>query len=165
MPNRTAEEFLHGDHFWQWGLYNLYPKEFPEDVHYVVGKSDWKRDWNYVQPTRPDGKGGYQGTTWTIQFDLSSELNGTAILRLAICGARGDRVHVLVNGKPVGDTGKLPDSGVMHRDGIRGYWCERDVKFPTSLLKPGANSIQLKWDGRSWVNGVLYDYIRLENAM
>ncbi len=35
VPNRSAEEFRHGDHYWQWGLYNLYPDEFPNDVDFV----------------------------------------------------------------------------------------------------------------------------------
>src|SRR6185312_4326496 len=26
IPNRSAAEFRHGDHYWQWGLYNEYPK-------------------------------------------------------------------------------------------------------------------------------------------
>ena len=50
MPDRSAAEFRHGDHYWQWGLYNLYPQEFPNGVNFVVGKSDWTKDWNYVQP-------------------------------------------------------------------------------------------------------------------
>ena len=68
IPNRSAEEFRHGDHYWQWGLYNLYPEEFPHDVDFVIGKSDWRHDWNYVQPPRPDGKGGWKNTTWRIRF-------------------------------------------------------------------------------------------------
>src|SRR5206468_4244617 len=30
IPDRTAREFRHGDHYWQWGLYFDYPKEFPD---------------------------------------------------------------------------------------------------------------------------------------
>jgi len=29
IADRTAAEFLHGDHYWQWGLYNEYPRTFP----------------------------------------------------------------------------------------------------------------------------------------
>ena len=49
VPDRTAREYLHGDHFWQWELYNDYPKDFPNDVNFVVGKSDFHKDWNYCQ--------------------------------------------------------------------------------------------------------------------
>ena len=84
-------------------------------------------------------------------------------LRLAICGSRGrGGIEVTVNGKNAGNTGPLPDTGVMHRDGIRGYWFERDVPFDAALLKSGANALQLAVPARAWVDGVLYDYLRLE---
>ena len=49
IPDRTAGEFLHGDHYYQWGLYNQYPKDFPNDVNFVIGKSDYRKDWNLMQ--------------------------------------------------------------------------------------------------------------------
>ena len=52
VPDRTAREFRHGDHYWQWGLYFKYVEEFPNDVNFIIGQSDWRRDWNYVQPPR-----------------------------------------------------------------------------------------------------------------
>jgi rhamnogalacturonan endolyase len=162
IPNRTAEEFRHGDHYWQWGLYNDYPKEFPNDVNFIIGKSDWRRDWNYVQPPRIDGT-KVTPTTWAITFDLPKAAQGKAILRLAIAGSRVSHgIEVTVNDKSAGNTGPLPDTGVMHRDGIRGYWVERDVTFDAALLKPGTNVIKLHVPSNNWVNGVLYDYLRLE---
>ena len=158
VPNRSAEEFKHGDKYWVWGLYNEYPKEFPNDVNFIIGKSDWRKDWNYAQPPR-DGK----PTTWSIVFALPKTPKGRATLRLAICGSRGRRgILVVVNDKEAGGTGPLLDSGVMHRDGIRGYWQEKNVVFDASLLKAGTNTIKLTNPGRSWVEGVLYDYLRLE---
>ncbi len=158
VPNRSAEEFKHGDKYWVWGLYNDYAKEFPNDVNFVIGKSDWSKAWNYAQPPR-DGK----PTTWSVTFDLPEAPRGKATLRLAICGSRGrDGIKVSVNDKPVGATGRLWDSGVMHRDGIRGYWEEKAVAFDASLLKGGTNVIKLTNTGRNWTDGVLYDYLRLE---
>jgi rhamnogalacturonan endolyase len=163
IPNRSAEEFRHGDHYWQWGLYNLYAEEFPHDVDYVIGQSDWRRDWNYAQPPRPDAKGRWTNTTWRIRFALPQVPKGTATLRLAICGARGGPVEVTVNGISIGSTGELPESGVMHRDGIRSAaLTERDLKFDTSLLKTGENVVALTKHVRTWTDGVLYDYVRLE---
>ena len=72
------------------------------------------------------------------------------------------RTRAAVNDTSVGGTGPLPDTGVMHRDGIRGYWCERSVPFAATLLKAGKNIIKLRVPANSWVNGVLYDYLRLE---
>jgi rhamnogalacturonan endolyase len=163
IPNRSAEEFRHGDHYWQWGLYNLYPEEFPHDVDFVVGQSDWHRDWNYCQPPRPDGKDRWANSTWRIRFNMEQAVQGTAILRLAICGARGGPVDVAVNGQPIGGTGELPESGVMHRDGIRSdSLTECNLKFDASRLKPGENVITLTKHARAWTDGVLYDYLRLE---
>jgi rhamnogalacturonan endolyase len=158
VPNRGAEEFKHGDHYWVWGLYHDYPKEFPNDVNFVIGKSDWSKDWNYAQPPR-DGR----PTTWSVTFDLPEAPRGKATLRLAICGSRGrGGIQVTINDKSAGGTGRLLDSGVMHRDGIRGYWEERNVSFDASLLKAGTNVLRLTNTGRSWTEGVLYDYLRLE---
>jgi rhamnogalacturonan endolyase len=98
-----------------------------------------------------------------VTFDLAEAPRGKATLRLAICGSRGrGGVEVSVNDKPGGATGRLWDSGVMHRDGIRGYWEEKDVSFDASLLKAGANVLKLTNTGRTWTEGVLYDYLRLE---
>jgi rhamnogalacturonan endolyase len=163
IPNRSAEEFRHGDHYWQWGLYNLYPEEFPHDVDFVIGKSDWRHDWNYVQPPRPDGPGRWKNTTWRIRFSMDQASPGTATLRLAICGARGGPVDVTLNGQPIGTTGELPESGVMHRDGIRSdALTERNLKFDAALLNPGENVLELTKHVRTWTDGVLYDYLRLE---
>lgn len=56
VPNRSAAEFLHGDDHWHWGLYLKYPEEFPDDVNFIIGTSDWRRDWNYCQPPRLDAQ-------------------------------------------------------------------------------------------------------------
>jgi len=33
IPDRTAKEFKHGDHFNQWGLPYKFPKEFPNSIN------------------------------------------------------------------------------------------------------------------------------------
>lgn len=166
IPDRSAAEFRHGDHYWQWGLYQKYAEEFPDDVNFVVGQSDWRRDWNYAQPPRLSASGRVEKpSTWRIQFDVPKAQSGKATLRLAIAGSRTEQgVLVSVNEAPVGGTGRLPDTGVMHRDGIRGYWVERQISFDGGLLKEGRNTIALTVPARSWVQGVLYDYLRLEVA-
>lgn len=185
IPDRTAREFRHGDHFWQWGLYYLYPQEFPHDVNFIVGQSDWRRDWNYAQPPRISGTDhpviseddennnadsapsyrsrGLADSTWKIQFNLTNTPTGKATLRLAFAGARdGSRVTVNLNGQPIGDTGPLPATGVMHRDGIRGYWFERDLTFDAALLQSGTNIFKLTSFAQNWTQAVMYDCVRLE---
>lgn len=161
--DRTAAEFRHGDEYWHWGLYLKYPEEFPNDVDFVIGKSDPRRDWNYAQPPRSVAGGRVKDTTWTIRFDLPAAPRGKATLRLALCGSRErGRIDVSVNGSPVGTTGELPSVGTMHRDGIRGYWYERPVTFDAALMKAGTNSIALRSRARDWTSGVMYDCVRLE---
>lgn len=162
IPNRSAEEFRHGGDYWHWGLYLLYPKEFPHGVNYVIGRSDYRTDWNYCQPPLIEGR-RVKSTTWTITFNLPKAPHGRATLRLAIAGSRNPQgIDVAVNGRAAGGTGPLPETGVMHRDGIRGYWCERDVVFDAALMKSGKNVIALTCPVTNWVQGVLYDYLRLE---
>jgi hypothetical protein len=72
------------------------------------------------------------------------------------------RAEVTVNDAAIGGTGPLPDTGVMRRDGIRDYWCERSVAFDATTLKKGANEIELKVQATNWVQGFLHDYLRLE---
>jgi len=164
IPDRSASEFRHGNQPWVWGLYNLYPREFPNDVNFVIGKSDWSRDWNYVQPPRQDAAGQWHGTTWKITFDMASVPPGTGTLRLALCGTRNTQIDVAVNGHPIGTTGLLPSSGAMHRDAMRSIELESDLHFNTGLLVPGTNVMTLATHSRTWPEGVEYDYLRLEVA-
>jgi rhamnogalacturonan endolyase len=163
-PDRSAAEFRHGDEYWKWGLYYEYTRDFPNNVNYVIGQSTPRKDWNYAQCARIDGK-KIDPAPWTIAFNLDSVPKGKATLRLAICGSRGSGgIDAAVNNQPIGSTGTLPESGVIHRDGIRGYWFERDLPFDASLLKQGQNTLTVTTHPRSWVDGVLYDYVRLELA-
>lgn len=186
VPDRTAREFRHGDHYWQWGLYFNYAKEFPNDVNYIIGRSDWRKDWNYVQPPRiltqnlsivgEDDDAAeqmaqfvrsagreVQSTTWAVKFGLSQSPRGTATLRLAFCGTHaGCNVEVFVNDQSIGETGTLPSTSAMQRDGIRAFWIEKPLSFDAALLQGGVNTIKLKSHANTWSQGVMYDVVRLE---
>jgi rhamnogalacturonan endolyase len=165
IPDRTAGEFLHGDDYWHWGLYLKYPKDFPNDVNYVIGKSDFHKDWNYVQVPRATddiAKADGTATTWTIHFTLPTVPHGKAILRLPICGSAAIAVDVAVNGQPAGSTGKLMYNQTINRDSVHGYWYEKDVVFNASLMKAGENVMTLSIPAGNVMNGVEYDYVRLE---
>ena len=159
VPNRSAEEFFHGDHYWKWGLYLQYPKEFPQDVDFVIGQSDWSRDWNYAQVPRDNGK----PTVWTVEFTLPEAPHGKAVLRLAIAGTsvRGG-IEVSVNDHPAGGTGPMQDTATVRRDAIRGYWSEYDVVFDAALMQAGLNQLKLSIPDDYPTAGVEYDYLRLE---
>jgi rhamnogalacturonan endolyase len=184
VPDRTAREFRHGDHYWQWGLYFDYPKEFPNDVNFIIGQSDCRRDWNYVQPPRIENRnlpptseeeelqdegarawrtGGVRSTTWSIAFAMPDAPRGWATLRLAFCGTHmGCEVEAFVNGKSIGKTGPLPSTSAMQRDGIRAYWIETPLGFDAQLLEKGTNVVRLLSHAETWSQGVMYDCVRLE---
>jgi rhamnogalacturonan endolyase len=159
IPDRTAGEFLHGDHYWQWGLYNEYPKDFPNDVNFIIGKSDFHKDWNYCQCPRADRP---DGTTWSIEFDLPEAPHGKATLRLAFAATSARSLTVTVNDQPAGRVSSLIDTAAIRRDSIRGYWYERDVPFDASLLKRGHNLLKLTIPPGNPMSGIEYDYVRLE---
>jgi rhamnogalacturonan endolyase len=161
IPNRSAQEFRHGDHYWQWGLYNDYAKEFPDDVNFVIGKSDLRKDWNYCQCPRADRP---NGTTWSVTFDLPQAPSGKATLRLALAANSARNIQVAVNDQAAGPTGPMPDTATIRRDGIRGLWLERDVAFDAGLMKGGNNVLKLTIPPGGVMSGVEYDYLRLELA-
>ena len=142
----------------------LYPKEFPNDVDFIIGKSNYHQDWNYAQCARLYTDGGYVGPTWKIEFNMPAKVTGTATLRLAICGSYGPApLNIKLNGVAVGTTGRLMESSVMHRDGIRSEaLILRDIKFNAGLLQPGNNVIELSKGASNMSDVIMYDYLRLE---
>ena len=162
VPDRSAAEFRNGDRYWAWGHHLRYRKEFPRGVDFIVGKSDWKRDWNLCQPLTLDEDGRVLGdSTWKVRFDLKETTDHR--LRIALCGHRAnDRLVITVNGKWSGDSGRLPENGVMHRDGHRGLLTELSFRVPADSLKKSGNVLELRLEGQVWHQGLLYDYLRME---
>ena len=168
IPNRNASEFFKGDDYFHWGWYLEYPKLFPNDVNYVVGKSDFHKDWFFEQvPHNEDtsnstGLGQGRSTTWTINFNLPGAPRGKATLRLAICGVGTRNLTATVNGQSIGSVSNLVYNATINRDGIGGYWMEHDLAFNASLMKPGENVLKLTIPAGGLTSGILYDYLRLE---
>ena len=168
IPNRTGGEFFKGDDYFHWGWYLEYARLFPHDVNYVVGKSDYRKDWFFEQvphnevPDNTTGQGDGRSTTWAINFQLPKTPSGKATLRLAICGVGTKSIEVTVNDKPVGEVAGLNYNATINRDGIGGYWIERDLSFDASLMKDGANALKLTIPAGGLMNGIIYDYLRLE---
>ena len=163
VPDRTAGEFLHGNHYSQWGLYYQYAKDFPDDVHYVIGKSDYRKDWNLMQVPRAIGDTGRgTATTWSVSFDLPAALHGRATLRLSFAGTEAKQVAVTMNDQPIGTVTGLPNTMVIHRDADRSWWQEKDVVFDAAVMKAGTNVLKLTIPAGPVTAGVEYDYLRLE---
>ena len=171
VPNRTATEFAGADRFWRPEMPAEYAKRFPDDVRFVVGKSEAGKDWYFqhvphLEPATGSGasRGGTTGraTPYAISFDVASAPQGRAILRVAICGGGAREVEVKVNGQVVGKIDRLLGDGAINRHSIQGLWYEREVAFDAALLKAGPNVLTLTVPGGPINNGVIYDYLRLE---
>ena len=165
VPDRTAGEFLHGDHYYQWGLYNQYPKDFPNDVNFVIGKSDYRKDWNIMQVPRAHddtGKGRGDETTWTVSFDLAKAPVGKGTLRLSFAGTEAKSLTVKMNDQQIGMLTSLPNTSVIHRDSDRGFWQEKAIPFDASVMKQGTNVLKLIVPAGNVMSGIEYDYLRLE---
>lgn len=164
VPDRSAAEFRNGDRFWEWGNYLRFKEDFPDGVNYLVGKSDWKRDWHLCQPLELGEDCEVRGpSVWTVRFPMRAVPAGGAVLRISFCGTRqGSSFTASLNGHELAKPELLPENGVMHRDSCRGMWMERSYPISTAWLKDGENVLTFKLDGRSWHQGVLYDCIRME---
>ena len=174
IPNRTGSEFANGDDYAHDGMFLLYARRFPADVNYVVGKSDYRKDWFFEQVPHnenPDAKpagynmGAAQGraTPWTISFDLAqAPRTGKAYLRLALAATSAREIDVVVNDQPAGVVDHLFTDGAIARNGITGVWSEREVVFDAAMLKAGTNTLKLIVPAGSLTAGVIYDYLRLE---
>ncbi|GAB4839483.1 hypothetical protein Ancab_029007 [Ancistrocladus abbreviatus] len=183
IPDRTAAEFyvpdpdpkyinplyLNGpDRFRQYGLWERYSELYPEeDLVYTIGVSEYSNDWFFAQVTRKTDN-GYQGTAWQIRFILDNvEQSGSYKLRLALASANQAELQVSVN-QPTQDppfftTGLIGKDNAIGRHGIHGIYRLRSVDIPGSMLTPGDNTIYLTQTmGTSPLQGIMYDYIRLE---
>jgi rhamnogalacturonan endolyase len=168
IANRSAAEFFKGDDYYHWGWYLEYPKLFPEDVHFVIGKSDFHKDWFFEQVPHNEnaadttGKGRGRSTTWTVAFDLPQSPHGKATLRLALCGVGTRRIDVNVNDQAVGAVTELVYNATINRDGIGGYWSAHDLAFDAAMMKAGQNVLKLTIPAGGLTSGIEYDYLRLE---
>ena len=168
IPNRSGVEFLDGNHYFHWGWYLTYAKLFPNDVNYVIGTSDFRKDWFFEQVPHNEnsdnttGIGQGRSTTWTIRFNLPDGPSGRATLRLAICGVGARSIAATMNGQSIGNVTGLVYNATINRDGIAGSWSEHDLSFDAALMKPGENVLALTDPAGGLMNGIIYDYLRLE---
>jgi autotransporter-associated beta strand protein len=193
-PDRKGDKFRHGDDYWVgdigpsptapspiWSKFLEYPFDFPSGPNYVVGKSRWSTDWNFVQPIVTDNQGNYNPSTSTITFNLASAPSNisTASLYLAVASDYSGPLIVSVNGNNLGSTagvtsvpnanspnGYSPFYGASDttvREGPNGAFSDERLTFPANLLQAGANTITINMrKGGYFANHAMYDYIRFE---
>jgi rhamnogalacturonan endolyase len=173
--DRSTRHFRHGDNIRHWGNFRWYPREFPNDVTYTIGKSTPAKDWNFAQWTWYCKK-----PWWTIDFKLNKQPTGIATLTFgfaATCPPPRKKVLVLdvsVNGHLVHKIRLIKSGMAVYRSGGQDSdYQVRYVTFPAGLLKSGNNIIHLALQGaqpfprslatqqRGRVGAVMYDAVRL----
>ena len=168
--DRSTAEFKHGDDARHWENFAYYITDFPHDVNYTIGKSDFRRDWNYAQWTLYN-KVPY----WSIHFHLHKALTGHATLTIGMAASSDSTLLVSVNGQQVSSL-KMPKTGTaFYRSGNQdSQYHAYLVTFDASMLKAGDNEIRLAADGAKPFpagvdaltigapGGFMYDAIRLE---
>ncbi|MCP4639337.1 MAG: hypothetical protein GY851_02835, partial [bacterium] len=163
VADRTAAEYLHGDDFRRWGLWEDYPRDFPNGIAYTIGTSSYATDWNFCQWSMPDGNGGYAVSPWAINFDMDEVVGERAVLTFAIAASRSARLKVLVNGVEVYCGDIETSDGAGHRAGIQGFYQEIVVPFDSSLLSTTSiNTVVVEQARPGLFNNIMYDCIRLE---
>jgi rhamnogalacturonan endolyase len=175
IPNRSGSEFAGGERFWVPEQPLEYARRFPNDVTFIAGRSDFRKDWwfqhvphNENPAARSEPFFGIRtpgrATPYRIQFDLGGAVRGQATLRAAICGSGTRAVEVTLNGQRIGQLDRLPGDGAITRHSVQGLWVEREVTFDAALLRAGGNELILTVPAGPVNNGVIYDYLRLELA-
>jgi rhamnogalacturonan endolyase len=168
--DRSSAEFKHGDDARHWENFAYYITDFPNDVSYTIGKSDYSKDWNYAQWTLYN-KVPY----WLIHFHLHKALTGHATLTIGMAASSDSTLLVSVNGQQVSSL-KMPKTGTaFYRSGNQdSQYHAYLVTFDASMLKAGDNEIRLAADGAKPFpagvdaltigapGGFMYDAIRLE---
>jgi hypothetical protein len=138
--------------------------QFKEDAFFVVGQSEAKRDWPYVQPGPGDGWAGGRRHTFTIAFGLKTRPTaGQCHLVLDLLDTHNSnppRLRVEINGQrhektPPGGAGDASIFGTSAA-GRESVW---DIAFPAEQLRTGDNEVTITTLTGSWV---LYDGVRLE---
>ncbi|KAI5654776.1 hypothetical protein M9H77_31963 [Catharanthus roseus] len=187
ISDRTAAEFYipdpipslrnylfdnHTDKWRQYGLWNQYADLYPnQDLLYTVGVSDYSKDWFFAHVNRKVSDNEFEPTTWRIQFDLDNVIRGRSYtLRLALASADYAHLQIRVNRenspRPPFSTGGLGRDNAIARHGIHGLYWPFSFDIPWYMLVQGRNTIFLKQvHALTAFNGIMYDYLRLEEPL
>ena len=165
-PNRRAEEFRHGDDYFQGYLWKNFGKEFSNPLNYHVGRSIPAKDWNYAHSSYATDSGKVEPWKWRIHFELDEVPTADATLTIGIASADRSRLMIHANdeSKPF-HTFDPPVNGgnALLREGIHAKYSYYQIKVPAKSLRAGENNISLV-QSRIHAPGfhVMYDALSLE---
>ncbi len=139
--------------------------QFAGDPMFVVGASEAKRDWPYVQPGPADGWAGGRPHAFSIFFGLQQRPASACRLHVALADTQGEippELKIEVNGETAA---KLPmpaggGDASIHGDLKSHARPHRfTVDVPPAMLHSGMNEITLTTTSGSWI---LYDCVGFE---
>lgn len=132
--------------------YSGYPKLFPEDVRFAIGRSDPAKDFSYIHPGPKDAWASSKGHAFTISFELPEDPTGVFVLTLDLARshyAYPPSLRIDWNGKKIASVATEPD----------GRHQVRSVLIPEGTIRKGENEIRISNGDGSWA---VYDAILLE---
>ena len=143
---------------------NQYSVDFPRDALFIVGESDPKQDFPYIQPGPADVWAGSKSHTFTILFGVkTAPSEGKCELLLDFVdthSAKPPKMRIKINDatfmrelpKGAGDPSAFGevDKGREHK---------LLIDFPAQVIKAGTNVITITSATGSWI---LYDYVALK---
>lgn len=172
-PDGTGLEFKHGDAYHVYGIWNMYPTDFPNDVNFTVG-GNISTGINLIQPKYKDPNNTADGTltNWKIHFTPTSAYSSgkLAWLTFGIAASQGGGLDVkLVNSKGTTQVYTAASFGItdsaIPRLGAFGVYKEVTFSFDaTKLVANQDNYLQIAV-GSGATNretGQMYDFIRME---
>ena len=142
---------------------NQYSTTFPYDVLFIIGQSDPKKEWPYIQPGPADVWAGSKSHTCTIIFGLkmiSSEGKAQIVLDFVDTHSTvPPKMEVKINDISfVRELPKGAGDASAHGQPDKGRECRLVIDFPSGALKVGTNNISITSLEGSWI---LYDQIAL----
>ncbi|HEX3729444.1 MAG TPA: polysaccharide lyase family protein [Opitutaceae bacterium] len=192
IPNRNGSEFKDGDNYFHDRMAVAYARQFPNDLDYYAGRSDFAKDWYFEQVPHPDladpaiaaaeaprvppppPKPGEPRRRFVFPPPILGRATPWRVhfdLPAAPKGRATLRVAIAggsTSGIPVEVNGqlvgivKIDGDSTVGRNGIQGLWYEREVPFAASWLKSGENVLTLTVPAGAINEGIIYDYLRLE---
>ncbi len=139
-------------------------RRYQEDGLFVVGQSDSRIDWPYVQPGPGDDFGGRRSHTFSIWFGVKNPVSaGSCKLKFRLLDrarVNPPRLRVEINGRGYEEI-LPPGAGDLSINGRpeQGYPYLFEIPFKADRLQAGDNVIRITTVSGSWL---LYDWIGLE---
>jgi hypothetical protein len=154
-PDRDNKEFAHAPN----GFSSI-----KEDALFVVGRSEARKDWPYVQPGPEDNWAGSRDHAYIILFGLdagASEAGGRLVLDLLDThSTRPPRLRISINDQSFErELEKGAGDASVNGEPAKGKFQQWAIPLRAGLLRTGENEISLTTLSGSWL---LYDSIRLE---